>query len=116
MADEPLKWSDLFGMDPNYTAGMDSARFLKHGRGECEKDAPCVLCLLDEAQAEIRRQRHNIDNTITMLLKQITLHEQLILRKYPAAPVLIEVDRVMDTLDPPRNDGGRTSREVLRGD
>ena len=36
MSEQP-KWSDLLGMDPNYTHGMDTVRFLQHGRGECEE-------------------------------------------------------------------------------
>jgi hypothetical protein len=54
--------ADLYGADPNYTLGMDSARYLTHGRGECTQAEPCALCLADgyarardEARAAIVR-------------------------------------------------------------
>lgn len=70
MSEQP-KWSDLLGMDPNYTHGMDTVRFLQHGRGECEEATPCALCLLDEAQQGLYKVRDTAQATQNELLDHI---------------------------------------------
>jgi hypothetical protein len=42
---------DLWGIAPNYTLGMETDRFIAHGRGECTDDVPCALCAVDRHKA-----------------------------------------------------------------
>ncbi len=46
--------SDLFGIDPNFTLGMDATRYVTHQRGDCPADERCALCLLEEAEHRLR--------------------------------------------------------------
>lgn len=77
----------LFGADPNATLGMDSARYLRHQRGECPADEPCALCMYDvseslvtlarndakAARAEVDRLREWVDNDTEIVLAELHL-------------------------------------------
>lgn len=47
--------SDLFGIDPNFTLGMDATRYVTHQRGDCPADERCALCLLEEERRRADR-------------------------------------------------------------
>ena len=60
-------WSDLYGADPNFTIGMDAARYLTHNRGECPDDMPCALCLLEQARAALDADRERLATAVEAL-------------------------------------------------
>jgi hypothetical protein len=66
--------SRLYGIDPNYTLGMDAGRYLEHARGECHAEEPCALCLLERAEAAIARAQDFADRLPDAIAETLRQH------------------------------------------